>query len=185
MENINKFRLINKLKSVYRENSVENRKESSAEHSWSCLILADYFLSNMSQKLDRLKIYELLMYHDVVEIYAGDTPLHPINESADKKQRENESIKLLEKDLPSPINKKLVILFKEFEEMTTMEAKFAKAIDALDAQIHEMDYKKDWKGWSKQFLIDKKANYFKDFPELRKSFEELLIFLETNDYFNQ
>ena len=29
-------------------------------------MLADYFLSKISIKIDRLKVYELLMFHDVV-----------------------------------------------------------------------------------------------------------------------
>lgn len=77
IDDINKFRLFNKLKSVYRFSSVDNRKESTAEHTWSAMILADFFLTKTEIKLDRLKIYELLMYHDVAEIYARDTPFIP------------------------------------------------------------------------------------------------------------
>lgn len=185
MDNINKFRLFNKLKSVYRFNSVENRKESSAEHTWSCLILADFFIEQYDYGLDKLKVYELLMYHDVVEIYAGDSPMHPDKEHHDKKDREEIAAKKLEKDLPNPLNKKFLRLFHEFESMETKEAKFAKAIDALDSQIHEMDYKKDWKGWSKDFLIKKKNNNFKEFPGLKKAFDEILEYLEKNGYFDQ
>ena len=55
MEKINQFRTFNKLKTVYRFNSVDDRKESSTEHSWSCLILADFFLTQMDHNLDQLK----------------------------------------------------------------------------------------------------------------------------------
>lgn len=66
MHNIHKLRKLYQLKRVERANSVSLRRESSAEHSWSCLILADYFLSQMqNSKLDRLKVYELLMYTKV------------------------------------------------------------------------------------------------------------------------
>ncbi|WP_457619098.1 HD domain-containing protein, partial [Lutibacter sp.] len=140
MDDINKFRIFNKLKTVYRFNSVENRKESSAEHSWSCLILADFFLSKFNFNLDRLKVYELLMYHDVVEIEAGDTPLHPEVKRLSKSEKEKKAMELLHKDLPTPLNEKFVKLFTEFEEQKTLESKFAKAIDALDAVIHELDY---------------------------------------------
>ena len=44
MDEIHKLRLFNKLKSVCRYNTVDNRKESSAEHSWSCLIIVDFFI---------------------------------------------------------------------------------------------------------------------------------------------
>lgn len=73
MDELQRIRKLYKLKSVYRDSSVGNRKESSAEHSWSCLMLADYFIEKMNLKIDRIKVYELLMYHDLVEIEAGDT----------------------------------------------------------------------------------------------------------------
>lgn len=182
---IHKLRIFNKLKSVYRFNSVGKRKESSAEHSWSCLIIADFFLSKTKRKLNRLKVYELLMYHDVVEIEAGDTPLHPKIKKLDKNQREGKALEILRKELPSPINRKFARLFKEFEDQKTIESKFAKAIDVLDAEIHEMDYKKDWKGWSAKFLKDQKSKYFEEFPEIKKTFNMLTKYLTKNGYFTQ
>ena len=185
MEDIHKFRIFNKLKTIYRFNSVENRKESSAEHSWSCLILADFFLSKINFSVDRLKVYELLMYHDIVEIEAGDTPLHPEIKRVGKFEKEKKAMELLHKNLPTPLNDKFLNLFTEFEEQKTLESKFAKAIDALDAEIHELDHKQDWKGWTEEFLISKKLKFFEEFPELKKVFFEILDYLKENDYFNQ
>lgn len=185
MEDIHKFRVFNKLKSVYRFNSVDKRKESSAEHSWSCLILADFFISKYYPSLDRLKVYEILMYHDVVEIEAGDCPLHPDIKRLDKKEKEKQASHLLEQSLPSPLNRKFTNLFNEFEEQKTLESRFAKAIDALDAQIHELDYKEDWKGWTEEFLVTKKMRLFEEFPEMKKIFFEIIDYLKENDYFSQ
>lgn len=185
IDDINKFRVFNKLKSVYRANSVGDRYESSAEHSWSCLILADFFLSKLNLDLDRLKVYELLMYHDVVEIEAGDTPLHPEVSRLDKADREKKAMEFLHEELPAPLNDKFVSLFTEFEEQRTLESRFAKAIDAFDAIIHEADYKEDWKGWSEEFLVNKKLKFFEDFPGLKEAFLELLTYLRDNGYFDQ
>lgn len=183
MKKIHQFRYFNKLKSVYRYNSVENRKESSAEHSWSCLILADYFLSIMKAKINRIKVYEILMYHDVIEIEMGDIPLHP---NVKKVHNDDSSyINELEKKLPVPLNTKFVELYQEYKEQKTIEAKFAKAIDALDAEIHELDYKNDWKGWNEEFLIKSKAHLFNEFPEMKKIFNEIVIYLRENKYFDQ
>ena len=168
IDDIQKLRIINKLKTTYRFSTVENRKESTAEHTWSAMIWADFFLTNTNTKLDRVKVYELLMYHDVAEIYAGDTPLHPEIKQTNKKEKELNAAQQLQKELPTPINNKFFSLFQEFEERKTPEAKFAKAIDALDAEIHELDYKEDWKGWTKEFLIEKKSHLFEEFPELKK-----------------
>jgi putative hydrolases of HD superfamily len=180
MKEINKFRTIYELKKVYRENSVGNRKESSAEHSWSCLVLADYFISKYNMKINRLKVYELLIYHDLLEIETGDVPLNPKNNKIEKDEKHE--IKTLENKLPSPINQKFIDLYREYKERKTKEAKFAKAIDLLDAQIHEMDYKEDWKGWNEEFLIKMKLKYLKEFPPLEKTFNEILEFLIENDF---
>lgn len=182
---INKFRIFNKLKSIYRFNSVDNRKESSAEHSWSCLILADYFLTSMKDhNLDRMKVYELLMYHDVVEIEAGDSPLLPGTSRENKKEKEEMAARILSKKLPGSLQEKYMLLFDEFEEQETKEAMFAKAIDALDSQIHELDYKEDWEGWTKEFLVNQKRDLLLEFPELLKVFDELIDYLDREGYFS-
>ncbi|MGE0793339.1 MAG: HD family hydrolase [Candidatus Woesearchaeota archaeon] len=187
MEDILKFTILNKLKSVYRMNSVENRKESSAEHTWSTLMLADLLFDKSEQKLDKLKVYDLLMYHDVVEIEAGDTPLQ-MNENIDLKNKfesEKQAMLKLKQQLPEKMAQKFYELFIEFEELKTPESKFAKIIDTLDAEIHELDYKKDWKGWTKEFLIEKKMKYFEEFPKLKEVFLEFLNYAEKEGYFSQ
>ena len=185
MEEITKLRKFYELKKVYRANSVEKRKESSAEHSWSCLILADYFLNITDIKLDRLKVYELLMYHDVVEIEAGDTPIHKEQERKDQKERELKALNKLKNEIPMKLKTKFVNLVNEFEENNTKEAKFAQAIDKLDAEIHELDYKDDWKGWTEKFLRHEKEKYFEEFPKLKQAFEKIINYLNENNYFNQ
>jgi putative hydrolases of HD superfamily len=182
MIEINKLKIFNELKSVYRFNSVAKRKESSAEHTWSSMILADFFLTKFPEKIDRLKVYELLLYHDVVEIAAGDSPLHLVDDIKDKKKKEEKAASLLQKRLPIPLNDKFLKLFNEFEDQKTKEAKYAKAIDGLDAIIQELDYKKDWKGWTAKFLVGKKSHLFEDFPGLKGAFETILKFLIKNNY---
>lgn len=184
IKEIYKFRVFNKLKSVYRKNSVDLRKESSSEHSWSCLLLADFFLSKMELRIDKIKVYELLMYHDILEIELGDTPLQP-NTTVDDKKTEEDALNKLCKQLPSHLNVKFLSLFKEFKEQKTREAKFAKLIDSLDPIIHELDYKEDWKDWSKDFFVQEKSKYFKDFQDLMPIFNELLDYLTENNYFDK
>src|SRR3989338_7190882 len=122
MDDIHKFRIFNRLKSVYRYASVDDRHESTAEHSWSSLVLADFFLNEMIVKkkmnIDRLKVYELLMYHDIVEIEAGDTTLHPDKESLklSQKEREKKAFDTLKEKFPKSIKEKIVLLVKEFTE---------------------------------------------------------------------
>jgi len=186
MENIIKIKKLYALKNIDRANSVKNRKESSAEHSWSCLILADYFLSKIKQKLDRVKVYELLMYHDTVEIEAEDSPLNPEKERTGQHEKEAVAMEKLSREIPDPkFGKKIKEFFHEFEENKTPEAKFANAIDKLDAIIQEIDYKKDWKGWSETFLRKEKEKYFEEFPEIKEAFDQIMAEMTKQGYFSQ
>lgn len=165
-----------------------DRHESSAEHSWGALMLADFFMSSMEKdeatiKLNRLKVYELLMYHDVVEIETGDVPIIPDSPRGNKIAIENDAAKVLSKKLPVILSEKYVALFAEFQEQKTVEARFAKAIEALEADIHELDYKNDWKGWTEEFLRQEKEHLCDEFPVLKEAFEELVIYLKKNKYF--
>jgi len=187
-EELHKYRTLNKLKTVYRFAMAGDRHESSAEHSWGALMLADFFMSSMEKdeatiKLNRLKVYELLMYHDVVEIETGDVPIIPDSPRGNKIAIENDAAKVLSKKLPVILSEKYVALFAEFQEQKTVEARFAKAIEALEADIHELDYKNDWKGWTEEFLRQEKEHLCDEFPVLKEAFEELVIYLKKNKYF--
>ena len=189
VDDIDKLRLVNRLKSVYRSSSVGDRKESSAEHSWACLVLADFLISKLYPDggIDRLKVYELLLYHDLVEIEVGDTPLSPFKDydRSEKRRKELAAAESLSKKLPSPLSSKFLSLFTEFEEQRTLESRFARAVDQLEGEIHEIDYKDDWKGWTEEFLVSKKGAFFDDFPELKELFFDLVRFFRENGYFSE
>lgn len=186
MENINRLRELYHLKNIERAGTVKGRKESSAEHSWSCLILADYFMCHMKNaKFDRLKVYEMLMYHDVVEIESGDIPIHHEEKRKNKQENEMRALKKLQENVPLILKDKFVSLFLEFEEMKTKEAKFAKAIDALDSLVHELDYKKDWQGWTEEMVRKYHGRYMDEFPEIKEAFNKMLAYCRKEGYFNQ
>ena len=185
MQNIQKFRRLYALKEVYRHCSVGNRKESVAEHTWSALMLADYILTKSKIAIDRVKVYELLLYHDIVEIEAGDIPIHHEEKRIHKQENERKAIVKLNKQLPKEVADKLAFLFEEFEAQQTPEAKFARAIDKLDATIHELDYKEDWKGWNEKMLRKYHDHAVSVFPETKKLFEKIVAYVKKNDYFRK
>jgi putative hydrolase of HD superfamily len=185
MAHLNQLRYFYHLKSVERHNSQGKRKESSAEHSWSGLVLADYFLGKVKQKLDKIKVYEMLLYHDLVEIEVGDVNITDGDKRKGKKELELKAMQVVKQKIPIEMGNKFVRLFQEFEDGNTPEAKFCKAIDALDAVIHELDYKHDWKGWTEDFLREKKSSLFEPFPEMKEFFEEVLTQVRKEGYFSQ
>ena len=184
MHDILRFRKLYELKKIYRHNSVEGRKESVAEHVWSALMLADYILTTSHLTLNRLRIYELLMYHDIVEIEAGDIPIHHEERRKNKQENEKKALAKLMKDLPKEIAEKLSILFDEFEQQKSPEAQFARAIDKLDATLHELDYKKDWEGWNEEMLRKYNEKATSAFPQTKALFEQLVSYAKKNNYFN-
>ncbi len=185
LDEIQRFRTFNQLKTVYRYNTVGDRKESSAEHTWSALVLADLFLTHNPRGLDKLKVFELLMYHDAVEIIAGDVPLHPDVMREDKTEKEALAAQKLATQIPALLKEKYLALHEEYVAQETREAQFAKIVDFLDAQIHELDYKKDWKGYTREFLVEHKGYVFEEFPDLKELFYELLNYCEEHEYFSQ
>ena len=54
MEDLLRFKKINELKRILREKTPKERKESVAEHSWSSLLLADFFLPKIKQNLNMI-----------------------------------------------------------------------------------------------------------------------------------
>ena len=190
MHDIHKFRTIYKLKSVYRLNTVDDsRHESSAEHTWSAMVLADYIFSKypsqIGEGIDRFKVLELLMYHDLVEIYAGDTPLYPGAKPINQKKREGAAFHKLIGELPKSLSDKYTLLYDEFEELKTPESRLAKAIEEMDSSLHELDCKNDWKGWSEEFLREKKTKYYSEYPFMMELFEEFLKYCNENKFFEQ
>lgn len=192
MDQLHKLRKLYRLKNIERANTVLSRKESSAEHTWSCLLLADYFLSqvknsqtknNQNKKLDRLKVYELLLYHDLIEIEAGDIPIHHVEERKHKQEKEQKAFASMKEQFPEVLKEKFSRLFQEFEEQKTSEAKFARAVDRIDALIHELDYKKDWKGWNEAKVRQFYQEEIKNVPIIKAAFEKIISYAQKQGYF--
>jgi putative hydrolases of HD superfamily len=185
MKEIELLRTYNKLKEVYRGGSIGNRKESTAEHSWGCLIVADYFMTKYYTDLDRVKVYEFLMYHDLVEIESGDVVLHPDVNRDDKDEKEKKAFEILVGKLPEPLASKYVKIFHEYEKRDSREAKFAKAVDCIESEMFYLDKKKEFKNWTKEFHINIRKKHLKDFPEMAEMLKKVIAYCEENGYYDQ
>ncbi len=176
MSDVQKLHKLSQLKHVLRDIDVDGRTESTAEHCRSSLIIADYFLGIMKLDIDRLKVYELLMYHDLVEIETGDTPAHHVEARKAKVEQERLAMYKIADDLPIILKEKYIQLFQEFEEKKTLESRFATAIDKLDADICAMDSTDESFAWWTEALVREiKQKYYLEFPEMNELFEELLV----------
>ncbi len=125
---------MNKLKSVFRNTAITpDRKESTAEHSWSAsmivMILMDQ-LKNEFNEIDQLKAIKLALIHDLVEVYAGDVMAFDIAARKNKEKIEADALKKL-MEIDPQFGQQLYQLWHEFEDKQTLEAKVAKAADAI------------------------------------------------------
>jgi putative hydrolase of HD superfamily len=185
MDDLKRIRKLYELKRVERTNKVGNRKESSAEHTWSCIMLADYLLDFAEKKINRLKVYDLLLYHDVVEIESGDISIADTEARKNKAQEEQKAALILQKKLPKSTGEKFVRLFSEYEAQETIESRFAKGIDRLDALIHELDNPEEWVGWNEEKVRQIFGEALVKFPIIDSLYETILKYVKKNKYYQK
>jgi putative hydrolase of HD superfamily len=91
------------------------------------LVLAEH-----AEDVDVLHVVKLLLVHDIVEIDAGDAPIHGVGQDkALLEQAERQAAERIFGLLPSRQGQELLTLWLEFEAAETPAARFAKAVDRL------------------------------------------------------
>ncbi len=140
---------IDKLKNIYRQTYVlhEDRRENDAEHSWHIAVLAFLLSEYSEQQIDVLKTMKMLLIHDIVEIDAGDTYCYDEKGYETKAEREEKAAERLFGILPDDQRKEFYDLWREFEDSTTSEAKFAALLDRIQPML--LNYTKDGISWKK------------------------------------
>jgi putative hydrolase of HD superfamily len=134
---------------VYYDEKAETgieRHETTAEHVYSTLRLADYFLNAEEEfaGLDQKHVYDLILYHDDAEILTKDTRISDREKRKSKEQEERKAIPLLAEKYPRVLEEKLVQLSEEYRKNQTAETRFVHAVDKMDSLLHELQYPNDW-----------------------------------------
>ena len=126
---------IDKLKSIMRNTLLldRSRLENDAEHSWHicvcAMLLREYF---DEPELDFERLLKLLLVHDLVEIYAGDTYAYADTALLETQhEREAESATRLFSLLQPDQAAEFRALWDEFEEKKTPEARSGRAMDTF------------------------------------------------------
>lgn len=172
---LNFFLEIDKVKNIFRMTSIADgsRRENDAEHSWSLAIMAFLFAEYMEDDVDILKVMKMVLIHDLVEIYAGDTFCFDVVGMEDKEEREQASADKIFGLLASDQGQELRTLWEEFEACETREAEYAAMLDRLQPLI--MNYVNEGGTWAQhnitveqvykrnQITLEKGPQVFKDF----------------------
>lgn len=140
--------LIDKEKFIQRRTYLSDaeRLENDAEHAWHMAVMALLLSEYSNEEIDVLKVVSILLIHDLVEVYAGDTFAY--DEEGKKSQRERElaAADRLFSQLPEDLGKKFRSLWDEFEAWESPESKFAHSLDNFQPLLLQHASKgKSWK----------------------------------------
>lgn len=170
MKQLGFIREIDKLKKITRQTLLMDgsRYENDAEHSWHLcamvLVLSEY--SNVP--IDVPRVLAMLLIHDLVEVYAGDTFCYDVAGNRDKAQREAAAAEKLFGLLPADQRDRLESSWKEFEERQSPESKFAAALDRLQPIMH--NFATAGAAWKKhgvtRSMVDERNAHIKDGSEV-------------------
>ena len=107
---------IDKLKTVLRKTRIlnEDRFENSAEHSWQLALAAIILSEYANEKIDVAHVTKMLLIHDLVEVYSGDTFHYHKEADETLAAREMEAAKKIFGILPEEQGKELLDLWIEF-----------------------------------------------------------------------
>ncbi|WP_330277420.1 HD domain-containing protein [Lentzea sp. NBC_00516] len=124
---------VDRLKTVLRASplAAADRRENDAEHSWHLALMVLTLAEYADEPIDVGHTMKLVVVHDLVEIYAGDTPIYDTELGESQQEREEAAADRLFGILPEDSGRALRALWDEFEARSTPEARFAKAMDRL------------------------------------------------------
>ncbi|NLV76191.1 MAG: HD domain-containing protein [Tissierellia bacterium] len=168
---------LDKMKTILRQTTLvdKSKRENDAEHSWHISVMAMILSEYANEEIDICKVIKMLLIHDLVEIYAGDTFCYDVEGNKDKNERElkaaDKIFGMLDKDKGMELKK----LWEEFEQMETKEALFAASMDRLQPFFN--NYFSGGGTW-KKFDVSKKDIYKRIAP-LKESSDVLWDFTKN------
>lgn len=131
------LREADKLKSILRASRLidNSRFENSAEHSWHIMLYAVVLADQAGPDVRIDRVLKMLLIHDIVEIDAGDAPIHGMVDHAAMAVKEAAAADRLFGLLPDNQATEFHTLWTEFEAAETPDAIFAKSIDRVQTPV--------------------------------------------------
>ncbi len=167
---------IDKMTGVYRRTMLLSgaRRENDAEHSWHIAVMALLFKEYCVEEPDVSRAIEMVVVHDLVEIYAGDTFAYDPKGYEDKEKREQEAADKLFSQIPEEQGAFIRSLWEEFDAAETVDAKYAACLDRIQPFLHNtLTEGFTWKeGNTSRSQVEKRMEIVKEFmPEVYKWME--------------
>ena len=129
---------IDQMKNVLRQTLLADgsRRESDAEHSWHLAMYAMLLSEYAPEPVDISRVVRMVLVHDLIEIYAGDTFCYDKEGNRDKAAREAAAADRLYALLPADQAGEYRALWEEFDRMDTPDSRFAAALDRIQPIIN-------------------------------------------------
>ncbi len=130
-----------KLKSISRGTTLNDgsRRENSAEHSWHIMLYALTMAEHAITPVNIDRVLKMLLLHDLVEIDAGDNPIHGAYDVSEMEKLEQAAAERIFGLLPRDQRDEYRALWDEFEASKTDDAVFAKSIDRVQPVIANLE----------------------------------------------
>lgn len=131
---------IDKMKQIMRKTLLidGSRQENDAEHSWHLGVMAFILEEYTKEPFSMERVLKMVLIHDLVEIYAGDTFAFDKEANMQKEEREKAAADKLFILLPEGQGEELRALWEEFDRMDTPDSKYAAALDRLQPFVHNL-----------------------------------------------
>jgi putative hydrolase of HD superfamily len=130
-----------KLKSILRGTTLcdGSRRENSGEHSWHIALYAMVLAEHSNRPVDINRVIKMLLLHDLVEIDAGDNPIHGDHDPAEMALIEKAAADRIFGLLPPEQGSEFRALWDEFEAAESDDAIFAKSIDRVQPVVNNLE----------------------------------------------
>lgn len=123
--------LAERLKDTPRNSrTAAGRTESSAEHTWRLCLMALLLAERLGA--DPLRLIGICLVHDLAEALTGDLPAPAPRRHGVKEARERDALATLTDTLPGAARQRILALWTEYEEQTSLEGRLAKGLDKLE-----------------------------------------------------
>lgn len=172
------IREIDKEKMIKRQNYITDceTREDDAQHAWHMAIMTLLLKEYANEDIDILKTVTMLLIHDLVEVYAGDTYAYDEEGKKTQAEREAKAADKLYGLLPEDQGEYLKNLWYEFEEQKTPEARFARTMDCFQPLI--LNDATDGRAWKEHGV--KRSQVLKRNERVRLGSEQIWEYEKEN-----
>lgn len=116
------------------------RPESVADHAWGVSFLA-LLAAESRPELDRARLLELALVHDLAESVTGDLVPGDYADRAEKLARERAAMESLVEWAPLALRTRLIARFEEYATSASEEAKLVHELDKLEMAFQADRYR--------------------------------------------